>query len=86
MLGALLCGLIVNAFSESIYTYKKQNIYLICAITAISTVRLLEFCREVVCVCGVVPVSRAFGHKLLKQYVVADPEIKVCLLNYGLSG
>ncbi|CAN6374354.1 unnamed protein product, partial [Urochloa humidicola] len=31
---------------------------------------------ETWCVGGVVPVSRAFGNKLLKKYVLADPEIK----------
>jgi hypothetical protein len=29
---------------------------------------------------GVLAVSRAFGDKLLKQYVVVDPEIRVCNL------
>ncbi|KAG0522378.1 hypothetical protein BDA96_07G031900 [Sorghum bicolor] len=36
---------------------------------------------------GVLPVSWAFGDKLLKQYVVTDPEIRVrrvLLFSYGL--
>lgn len=34
---------------------------------------------------GVVPVSRAFGDKLLKQYVVADPEIKEVVVDSSLE-
>lgn len=32
---------------------------------------------------GILAVSRAFGDKLLKPYVVADPEIKVWKLSFA---